>query len=92
MSLSSRIIFGVACIFYLLSWKYIRQLLTEVNREQAVCRVSIWKWHKGWNAHRDLFPASAVRMRLAACMAATIALALIAFCIEARHMLAAVQR
>lgn len=82
------LILSIALVFYLLAWKYILQLVREVNRDSTVQRVSIWSWHKGWKVHRRLFPTSSVRMRLLASIAVTVGLALIAFCVEARKMVA----
>jgi hypothetical protein len=47
MSTASTIIFSVAMVFYLLTWKYIRQLVRDVNETANGERVSIWWWHKG---------------------------------------------
>ena len=91
MSTPSLILFAIALVFYLLTWKYIRQLVREVNRDPTVQRVSIWSWHKGWKVHRRIFPTSSVRTRLLTTIAVTVGLALIAFCIEARNMVARLQ-
>ena len=88
MTTSAIIFFSVAWVFYLLTWKYIGQLVHEVNRDPANRRVSFWRWHKGWRIHRELFPASPVRLRLLTCLAATVGLSLIAFIIEARDLFA----
>jgi len=87
MTTPSVIFFSIAAIFYVLTWIYIRQLVRDVNGGQLGQRVSLWRWHKGWSCHRALFPNSRVRQRLVGCMALTVALALIAFAIEARTML-----
>jgi len=84
MSATGAVIFGVAFVFYILAWKYIRQLLREVNARMTENRVSIWGWHKGWRMHRQFFPESSVRLRIAAYIALTVGFGLFAFCIEAR--------
>lgn len=85
MSTAGALIFGVACVFYILAWKYIRQLLREVNAKMLEKRVSLLRWHKGWKTHKQLFPESSVRLRVAACIGLTVALGLCAFCIEVRN-------
>jgi hypothetical protein len=87
MSTTSIIIFSVALVFYLLIWKYIRQLVREVNETANGERVSIWWWHKGWGRHRQLYTTSSVRLRIAICIALTVGLGLAAFCIEVRNMI-----
>jgi len=84
MSPASAVIFSVAAIFYLLSWKYIRQLIREVNSRDTKSRVSIWWWQRGWKMHTQFFPRSAVRGHIAFCIALTAGLVLVAFCIEVR--------
>ena len=91
MSTVSLIFFGVAFISYLVTWRYILQLVREVNRNSAVHRVSMWWWHKAWKVHKTLFPASSVRVRLLTCMVVTVGLGLIAFCIEARNLVLRLQ-
>jgi hypothetical protein len=86
MSTTSAIIFGVAFVFYLCSWTYIRQLVREVKATQTGNSVSIWRWHKGWKRHRELFPTGSVRLRIIACIALTVGLGLVAFGIEARSI------
>ena len=86
MSTTSAIIFSVALVFYLFSWNYIRQLVREVNATMTGNKVSIWRWHKGWRKHSELFPASSVRLRIVACIALTVGLGLVAFCIAARNL------
>jgi hypothetical protein len=86
MSPTSTILFGLAIVFYLCSWTYIRQLVREVNAKSTGNRVSIWRWHKGWRRHRELFPGSQVRQRIVASFALTVAFGLGAFCIEARSL------
>jgi hypothetical protein len=86
MSTISTVIFCVALIFYALTWKYIRQLVREVNAKVTEDRVSMWRWHNGWQMHSQLFPTSPVRPRLVACIALTVGLGLVAFSIEARNM------
>ena len=86
MSTISIIMFGVALVFYALTWKYIRQLVRDVNAKAMENRVSIWRWHQGWRIHSQFFPTSSVRPRLVACIALTVGLGLVAFCIEARNI------
>jgi hypothetical protein len=86
MSTTSTIIFVVALVFYVLTWKFIRRLVRDVNARTTGNRVSIWGWHKGWRMHSQLFPTSSVRPRLVACIALTVGLGLVAFCIEARNL------
>lgn len=85
MSTPSLILACTAVVFYLLTWKYILQLVSEVNHGSSEHRVSMWWWHKGWKVHRTLFPDSPVRTRLLTCIAVTVGLGLV-FCIEARHL------
>jgi len=89
MTTSSLVFFCVAAVFYLLTWVYIRQLVRDVNSDPSAKPVSLLWWHKGWNRHRVLFPASVVRQRLIGCVALTLIFGLIAFAIQARQMLAA---
>ncbi len=86
MSTPSLILFGIAFLFYLLTWKYICQIVREVNADSTSPGVSMWKWHRGWRIHRQLFPASLVRLRLVGCVIATVGLGLLAFCIEASNL------
>jgi hypothetical protein len=86
MSPTSIIIFVVALVFYVLTWKYIRQMVRDVNAKTTANRVSIWRWHKGWRMHSQFFPTSSVRPRIVACIALTVGLGLVAFCIEARNL------
>jgi hypothetical protein len=87
MSNTSTIIFGVASVFYILAWKYIRQLVRDVNSKVTGNRISIWRWQKGWRMHRQFFPMSAVRRRIVTFIALTVGLGLVAFCINTRNML-----
>ena len=82
MSTTSAIIFSAACVFYLLAWRYIRQLLRDVNARATGKKVSIWRWHRGWKIHKQFFPESSVRLRVFTCIALTVGLGLVAFCIE----------
>ena len=86
MPVSSRILFGVAAVFYGLSWVYIRQLVNQVNADSATKLVSLWRWHRGWGRHRDLFPGSPVRKRIVATIGFTVAFGLAAFVITVREM------
>jgi hypothetical protein len=86
MSTTSTIILGVALVFYVLTWKYIRQLVRDVNARATGNSVSIWRWQKAWRMHSQLFPKSSVRPRLVACFALTVGLGLVSFCIEARNL------
>jgi hypothetical protein len=82
MSTTPAIIFGVALVFYILTWKFIPQMVREVNTNAIGNKVSIWRWQKGWRRHKQSFPSSPVRLRLATCIALTVGLGLAAFCIE----------
>ena len=86
MSTTSAVIFGVAGVFYILTWKYIRQLLSDVNAKATGNKVSVWRWHKGWRTHRQLFPASSVRLRIGTCIALTVGLGLVAFGVEVARL------
>ena len=86
MSTISIVMFGVALVFYALTWKYIRQLVRDVNAKAMENRVSIWRWPQGWRIHSHFFPTSSVRPRLVAFIALTVGLGLVAFCIEARNI------
>jgi uncharacterized membrane protein len=88
MSTASAIIFSVALVFYILAWKYIVQMMHEVNANAIGKRVSLWRWEKGWKIHKQSFPASPVRLRVATCIALTACLGLIAFCIEVHNKMA----
>ena len=87
MSTTSAIIFSVAFVPYIFAWKYIRQLVRDVNARATGNRVSIWRWHKGWRMHSQFFPMSSVRLCIVTCIALTAGLGLVAFCIEARNLL-----
>jgi hypothetical protein len=82
MATSSAILFSVAIAFYILAWKYIHQMVREVNANAVGSKVSMWRWEKGWRIHKQSFPSSLVRRRLAACMALTAVFGLVAFSIE----------
>jgi hypothetical protein len=86
MTTPSIIIFSVAVAFYCLTWVYIRQLVREVNANPGHKRVSLWWWPSGWKRHRSLYPTSVVRKRLVGCIAITVALGLVVFVIEVRHL------
>jgi hypothetical protein len=85
MSTAFAIIFSVALVFYVLAWKYIIQMVREVNANAIGKRVSLWRWQKGWKIHKQSFPASPVRLRLAASIVLTACLGLVAFCIEVHN-------
>jgi hypothetical protein len=87
MSTTAAIIFSVALVPYVLAWKYIRQLVRDVNARATGNRVSIWWWHEGWRLHSQFFPTSSVRLCIVACIALTAGLGLVAFCIEAQNLL-----
>jgi hypothetical protein len=87
MSTTPAIIFSIALVFYVLTWKYILQMVREVNTNAIGNKVSIWRWQKGWRIHKQAFPASPVRQRLAACITLTAGLGLVAFCIEVQNKL-----
>jgi hypothetical protein len=87
MSTTAAIIFCVALVFYILTWKCILQMVREVNANAIGNKVSVWRWHKGWRIHKQSFPTSSVRLRLAACIALTAGLGLVAFCIELQNKL-----
>jgi hypothetical protein len=86
MSTALLVLASIALVFYLLTWKYIFQLVHEINHRSPDHRVSMWWWHKGWKTHKAHFPDSPVRMRLVACIAATAGLGLVIFCVEARNL------
>jgi hypothetical protein len=87
MPLSVVIIFWVALVPYIFAWKYILQLIREVNLRTSGKKMSVWNWNKGWSTHSQLFPTSLVRRRIVSCIALAVGLGLVAFCIGARDML-----
>jgi hypothetical protein len=87
MPTSAAVVFTFALVPYVLAWKYILQLIRDVNSRTTGKKVSIWSWHKGWGIHRVFFPTSSVRRYIVYCMGLTIGLGLAAFCIGARSML-----
>jgi hypothetical protein len=91
MSTPSSIFGSIALVFYLLTWKYILQLVHEVNHDSPMHMVSMWWWHKGWKIHKTLFPASPVRTRLLACIVITVGFGLAFFCVESRNLLERMQ-
>jgi hypothetical protein len=86
MSTTAAIFFSLALVPYIFAWKYIRQLVRDVNVRATTNRVSIWWWQKGWRMHSQFFPASSVRLRIVACIALTVGLGLVALLIEARNL------
>jgi hypothetical protein len=86
MTTPSIIIFSVAAVFYVMAWVYIRRLVRDVNASPGQKPVSLWWWLSGWKPHRTLYPASGVRKRVLGCISAAVALGLVVFVIEARHM------
>jgi hypothetical protein len=58
----------------------------ELNHGSPEHRVSMRWWHKGWEVHKTLFPCSPVRTRLLACIAVSVGLGLVVFCVEARNL------
>ena len=91
MTTPSLVLACIAIVFYLLTWKYILQLVHEVNHGSTVHRVSWWWWHRGWRTHKALFPTSPVRKRLVTCIAATVGFGLVVFVVEARNLFERVQ-
>lgn len=87
MPISAVIIFSVALVPYLYTWKYILQLIREVNLRTNGKKVSVWNWNKGWKTHRQLFPESLVRRNIISCIALAVGLGLVAFCIGVRDSL-----
>jgi hypothetical protein len=86
MPITAAVIFSLALVPYILAWKYIRQLVRDVNGRATANRMSIWWWHKGWRMHSQLFPMSSVRLRIVTCFALAAGLGLVAFCIAARNL------
>jgi hypothetical protein len=82
MSTKLAIIFVVALVFYILTWEFICQMVREVNTNAMGNNVSIWRWQKGGRTHKQSFPSNPVRLHLAVCIALTVGLCLVAFCIE----------
>jgi hypothetical protein len=87
MPISAAIIFSVALVPYMFAWKYILQLIREVNLGTSGKKVSVWIWNKGWKAHSQLYPESLVRRRIVFCIALAVGLGLAAFCIGVRDRL-----
>ena len=85
MATTSAILFSVTFAFYILAWKFIFQMVREVNASAIGSKVSMWRWEKGWRIHKRSFPTSSVRQRLAVCIALTVALGLMAFGIEVHN-------
>jgi hypothetical protein len=87
MPTSVAVIFSVALVPYILSWKYILQLIRDVNLKTTGKKISIWSWHKGWRIHREFFPASSIRRSIVYCIGLSVGLGLAAFCVEVRSVL-----
>lgn len=85
MPIAAGFIFALAFVPYVLAWKYILQLIRDVNSRSIGEKVSVWRWQKGWKIHRQYFPLSSVRRRIASCIAFTLVLGLTAFCIAVRN-------
>ena len=86
MTIPALVIFGIAGVFYILTWAYIRRFLRDVNTGVRAPHVSVWNWNKGWRWHKAQFPHSPLRTRILACIGATLLFGLVAFVIQARHM------
>jgi hypothetical protein len=86
MRTSAVIIFSFALVPYILSWKYILQFIRDVNSRTTGDKVSVWTWYKGWRIHGQFFPTSSVRRNIVSCIALTVSLGLIAFCVGARNL------
>jgi hypothetical protein len=56
ISTAVSIVFIAASVPYILAWKFIFQLIQDVNLRSTENNVSVWEWHKGWKVHRQFFP------------------------------------
>jgi hypothetical protein len=82
------VVFVLALVPYILAWKFILQLVREVNSRSAGNKVSIWWWHRrGWKMHRQFFPTSPVRGRIVTCIALAVGIGLLAFSIATRNLI-----
>jgi hypothetical protein len=66
-------------VFYFRTWKYIHQLVKEVNQQQPERRfttLSWWRPREAWRVHSQLYPSSGVRKQIAWNIALSVVFAL----------------
>jgi hypothetical protein len=70
------VLFGIAVVFYLRAWKYIRTLVTEVNRDCPDEQFTTLRWTKhrfeAWRLHSRVYPSSPIRKQIVLSMSLTI--------------------
>lgn len=87
------VLFAVAVVFYVRTWKYIHQLVKEVNQRQPELRFTTLGWwrhrYEPWRLHSRLFPSSSVRKQIAWNIAFTVAFMLGVVLVQVRSFTAA---
>jgi hypothetical protein len=68
MQLTGFVLFAVAAVFYVRTWKYIHQLIEEVNQKNPERRYSTLGWwshrFEPWRLHSQFYPSSSVRKQI----------------------------
>jgi|SRR3954452_19785524 hypothetical protein len=90
------VLFAVAAIFYVRSWKYIHQLVEEVNEQNPERRYSTLNWlalwrgsrYEPWRLHSKLYPSSSVRKQIGWSIALTLTFWVGLILVEVRWFLA----
>ncbi len=71
------VLFAVAAVFYVRTWKYIHTLVKDVNRAQTERRFTTLGWgrhrYEARKLHALLYPSSAVRKQIVWSIAVTLA-------------------
>ncbi len=73
MEVARIILFAIAAVFYVRTWKYIRQLVKETNEQRVEKRFTALNWWpEAWRLHSQLYPISSVRKYIAWNIALTV--------------------
>jgi hypothetical protein len=87
------ILFAVAAVFYLRTWKYIHRLVVDVNNQSPARQFTTMGWWKNryeaWRLHSQLYPASAVRKQIVWSVALTFLMMLGLMFVQVRSFMAA---
>jgi hypothetical protein len=55
------LLFLIAAVYYLKTWRSIRQLVAEVNENSSKVRYSWFWWMPAWKVHAKAYPSSRLR-------------------------------
>ena len=86
------LLFAVAAIFYVRTWKYIHQLVKEVNQQHPERQYSTLGWwrhrYEPWRLHSQFYPSSSVRKQIGWNIVLTVRFMLGVMLVQVRSFLA----